>query len=41
MEYTRPGTDWIAVDGEAPPDATRLKILEGLKVFMNDKLHQL
>ena len=41
MEYVGPGSDWIAVDGQAPPDATALKILEGLKVFMNDKLTQL
>ena len=41
MEYARPGSTWIAVDGQAPPDATYLKILEGLKVFMNDKLPQL
>ena len=41
MQYGRPGSNWIAVDGEAPPDATHLKILEGLKVFMDDKLPQL
>ena len=41
MQYARPGTNWIAVDGEAPQDAIYLRILEGLKVFMNDKLPQL